>query len=658
MMKSLYSGVAGLKVHNQRMDVIGNNISNVNTTAYKASTVTFKDIFYQNKSDATTGDIVKGGRNANQIGYGANLGAIEQVMTQSGLTYSDIPTDCAIQGNGFFRVMDKVGNIYYTRNGSFHIDNYGNLCDPNGNIVLGVSGDPTGVDASSNRINLYVPPIEDKAASVSKNFKFNGDSYNYTISNRLIGPEGNIALTIIDLEDGETPFAVQNGKSLKVHMDLSAEYKNVTEFQQALDAAIAKGNVELGAGFGLDFDFESLPWEVTPIKSSATFTIPAAAVGGAATNLVFTAGEEGVIGDGFTINLQSAATDTVTANWVDNTLTITIPNNNATTAAQIENAIAAAAGGDKAKRLSVMGSDISAASAAQMGTAITGTTAGGRDGILQKPIHAKNTIEFGNTRITYTAEQGGDRPNGYEIDIKMNEKLTEPLAKWSEGVLTIQVPKEDVTIEQLQKAIDDAAGNNQSKKITLTVESKTNAADGTVTWNPVDPTTGSIAKAEVAKIGDKNYRTALTGGVNGFFKDFADAMDTVRLADGRYAEAQTTENLSKIYIDDDGVIYGVHAVHGTIAMGRIDLAVFENPMGLDQVGTSYWQPSLSSGDPVVKTPNDVGVGAIVGNALEMSNADLAQEISDMIITQRGFQANSRVITVTDTMLEELVNLKR
>ena len=93
-------------------------------------------------------------------------------------------------------------------------------------------------------------------------------------------------------------------------------------------------------------------------------------------------------------------------------------------------------------------------------------------------------------------------------------------------------------------------------------------------------------------------------------------------------------------------------------MGRIDLAVFENPMGLNQVGTSYWQPSLSSGDPEVKAPNDVGVGSIVSNALEMSNADLSQEISDMIITQRGFQANSRVITVTDTMLEELVNLKR
>ncbi len=70
MMKSLYSGVAGLKVHNQRMDVIGNNISNVNTTGYKASAVTFKDVFYQNKSYATSGDTTSGGRNANQVGYG------------------------------------------------------------------------------------------------------------------------------------------------------------------------------------------------------------------------------------------------------------------------------------------------------------------------------------------------------------------------------------------------------------------------------------------------------------------------------------------------------------------------------------------------------------------------------------------------------------
>ena len=668
MMKSLYSGVAGLKVHNQRMDVIGNNISNVNTTAFKASTVTFKDIFYQNKSEATTGNIVKGGRNANQIGYGANLGAVEQVMTQSGLTYSDIPTDCAIQGDGFFRVMDKVGNIYYTRNGSFHIDNYGNLCDPNGNIVLGVSGDPTGVDASSNRINLFVPPVDDKAASVSKTFKFDGEAYNYTISNRLIGPEGNIALTILDLNDGETPFAVQNGDSLTVHMDLSADYKNVNEFQQALDDAIAKGDVDLGAGFGLDFDFETLPWETVPVKAEYTIS------DGANINLIFVAGVDGVIGNDYTVSLKADGGVTeVMAEWNGNDLTVTIPQGAAVTTAQIENAIEKAAGGDATKRMNVIGNNIDAASAvAGLDEKANAPDTAGVDGVLQLPKHAANTIELGQksvdgaqratTILTFTAEQGGDKPNGYEINVKVNGKITDPVAKWSDGVLTISLPEladgDTLDLDDLQKILNEAAGNNQSKRVKVTIQNLNPNYDPDDANSQLYVEGDEIVASDTSFIGDKNYRTALTGGVNGFFKDFADAMDTVKLADGRYAAEQTTKNLKKIYIDDDGVIYGVHAVHGTIAMGRIDLAIFENPMGLDQVGTSYWQPSLSSGDPEVKTPNDLGVGSIVSNALEMSNADLSQEISDMIITQRGFQANSRVITVTDTMLEELVNLKR
>ena len=646
MMKSLYSGVAGLKVHNQRMDVIGNNISNVNTTAFKASTVTFKDIFYQNKSEATTGNIIKGGRNANQIGYGANLGAIEQVMTQSGLTYSDIPTDCAIQGEGFFRVMDKVGNIYYTRNGSFHIDNYGNLCDPNGNIVLGVSGDPTNVDASSNRINLYVPPIDDKAASVSKNFKFDGDTYNYTISNRLVGPQGNISLTIIDLEDGETPFAVQNSSSLTVYMNLSADYTNIAQFQQKFDEALAMGDIDLGRDFGIDFEFESLPWEdgEIPVKSSYTNTT---------LNMIFTAGQAGPDGDGFNIAIQSDPAYTeVIALWDGDDLTVTIPADRAVTASQIEAAIAVAAGGNKYKQMTVSASNPIAAGTTALGT--FAATDAGKEGILQQPIHAKNSVEITNTlKLEFIAGQGGDRPNGYEINVKMNDKLTEPVARWSDGVLTLSLPA-DATISEddLNTLLSEAAGDNWSKKLSVKIISRPSPTDE---W---DEGGNTLTSTELEKFGTKNYRTALTGGVNGFFKDFADAMDTVKLTDGRYAADQTTKDLDQIYIDDDGVIYGVHAVHGTIAMGRIDLAVFENPMGLNQVGTSYWQPSLSSGDPEIKSPNDVGVGSIVSNALEMSNADLSQEISDMIITQRGFQANSRVITVTDTMLEELVNLKR
>ncbi|MBD5115426.1 MAG: flagellar hook-basal body complex protein [Ruminococcaceae bacterium] len=547
MMKSLYSGVAGLKVHNQRMDVIGNNISNVNTTGYKASAVTFKDIFYQNKSYATSGDIMKGGTNANQVGYGASLGSIGQVMTQSGLTYSDSVTDCAIQGEGFFQVMDQVGNIYYTRNGNFHIDNVGNLCDANGNIVLGVSGDPTGVAASSNRINLYVPPIDNRRASVEKVYKDGLDEYTYTITANSYGDNGNISFTIIDIDDDETPFATQNDRTITVRIDLDQDFLSPTEtpaanetrktLEQAINDALTVGGVEL-------------PGEVLPLNFEYT-NMPADTHAVAATN---------------TLNF---------------------------------------AGTDEANP-------------------------------LNPPLS-----------LTFTAAEAGAFANNYEINIvaytpQGNDTNTNGgvKANWTENVLTIRVPNTRASsAADINAAIAAAAGENNRRVLTVA-------------------TTDTISAVQAGAIGDTNLRLGLQGGKDNFFKSIAETMDTVKLVGGSVAADQTTKDLESIFIDDDGVIYGVHTVHGTIAMGRIDLVVFENPEGLDQVGTSYWKESLSSGAAITKKANDVGTGSIVSTALEMSNADLSQEISDMIITQRGFQANSRVITVTDTMLEELVNLKR
>lgn len=557
MMKSLYSGVAGLKVHNQRMDVIGNNISNVNTTAFKASTVTFKDIFYQNKSYGSAGDATKGGTNANQVGYGANLGAIQQVMTQSGLTYSDSPTDCAISGEGFFQVMDQAGNIYYTRNGSFHIDNAGNLCDPSGNIVLGVSGDPTGVDASSQRINLYVPPVDDNAASVTKNFKFDGNEFEYTVSSSEFGPDGNISVTILGLKEGEVPFATKNGSMLTVKMDLEhctkadgsiGEFENQAEFQQAFAEAVRAGGVELPGG-DINFSFAEVP----PVIASAA---------------------------------------------ASNTTTYAVP-----------------------------GSDA--------------------------------------LNLTFTADVTGEYANGYEINIRASGNAKETTAKWSSNVLTITIPAGNPTanppiaggasIQDIQDAITKAAGGvDAAGNVDATMVPESNRK------KMITVTGDAISADQAEKMNDVNTRVrlGLQDGRNNFFQEFAESVGTIKLADGRFAAEQTTQDLESIYIDDDGVIYGVHAVHGTIAMGRIDLVTFENPMGLDQDGTSYWVESLSSGEPQVTRANDTGTGSVVSGALEMSNADLAQEISDMIITQRGFQANSRIITVSDTMLEELVNLKR
>lgn len=139
MMRSLYSGVSGLRVHQTKMDVIGNNISNVNTVGYKASSVTFSDILYQTTKSASGPNVQTGtaGTNAMQIGLGANLASITTSITKTGGSQrTDNPFDLMIEGDGFFVVNNGNGN-YFTKAGSFNVDAAGTLCTPTGATVMG-----------------------------------------------------------------------------------------------------------------------------------------------------------------------------------------------------------------------------------------------------------------------------------------------------------------------------------------------------------------------------------------------------------------------------------------------------------------------------------------------------------------------------------------
>ncbi len=130
------------------------------------------------------------------------------------------------------------------------------------------------------------------------------------------------------------------------------------------------------------------------------------------------------------------------------------------------------------------------------------------------------------------------------------------------------------------------------------------------------------------------------------------------LAGGTAGGPITLDQLTSISIGADGIISVTHPEKGTVAAGRICLANFANPAGLELNGTNYYTTTANSGDPQLCDPGSDGSGSLKSNALEMSNVDLSAEFADMITTQRGFQANSRIITVSDTMLEELINLKR
>ncbi|MCM1335270.1 MAG: flagellar hook-basal body complex protein [Bacteroides sp.] len=609
MMKSLYSGVAGMKTHNQRMDVVGNNISNVNTVGYKAGTVTFKDVYYQTKAGATSGDATSGGKNPTQIGYGVRLGTVNQVMGQSGFNYTDNVFDVAIEGEGFFQVMDDAGNVFYSRNGAFSVDSYGNLVDPNGYIVLGVSGDPSNVQTGqSQRINLSIPPVDNNIASASKTV----NGYGVTVSASTYGEEGNLSFTIVD---SDTPFATRSGSNIVIYMDLSQDFGHQAMedlYTNYADTIAAVEAYELGAGDPPDN--ETL--QNLQLATEAAFNVALEEFQNAVNNAIEQGGiglEEGVLPLNFEMD-SVPSYDEIMATQASNIVELT-------------------------------------------------------QAILDDD--GNETGEFLAYDLRFEADTPGAFGNKFEVDLKTQSGQGTVTAKWRGDVLTITIPETGATLEEIQAQITLAAGGDSNKSITVS------ARAATVTYEEVADVDGiergvttRTAEGEFATEGDfgdfdfgaalngSTARTTLDGGQDNFFSDLAIALSTVTMTDGRVAAEQQIDDCTNVSIDSDGVIYARHAVHGLLLLGRIDLATFVNPMGLNQVGTSLWQESLASGEAQVKIPTEDGAGSVVSNALEMSNVDLAQEFSDMIITQRGYQANSRVITVSDSMLEELVNLKR
>ena len=548
-MKSLFSGVSGLKNHTVRMDVIGNNIANVNTTAYKGNTVTFRDVFYQTRTFASAGSNVSGGTNPRQVGYGLALGSIDKVMTQSGFTFTGSEYDCAIKGEGFFQVMDAAGNVYFTRNGVFNVDNAGNLVDSNGYIVLGVSGDPTGVGPSSQRISFFIPDVQNEAASATKNIVIGERDYDIVFEASGYGPNGNIG---INITHSEVPFATMNGNVLTVQMDLTEDFASPADFTAAVNAAIQAGGVNPGEGvLPINITFSSVPADTSPIAASNEFVFR---------------------------------------------------------------------------------------------------------------VEGATTTEI--NRVSFTAAVPGLDANKYEVAMRTTDVPGSSVrAVWSQNVLTITIPVDftgDLE-EAIQDAINKAAGmeredpddddsdwvegsGNQARVLTIAVDAET---------------TGDLEDWLIDALGTNTRRIGLFGGEDNFYRTAITKMgNTVVMENGRYAGPQTVRDLDLVFIDSEGVIYGEHAVHGRLLLGRIDLAIFQNVNGLSEFGTSYYKESLSSGPPEIKIAGTDGSGEVVSGALEMANVDLSQEFSDMIITQRGFQANSRIITVSDTMLEELVNLKR
>ena len=198
MLQAMYSGISAIEAQQTSLDVIGNNIANVNTTAYKAGRVTFEDQLSQTIQGASTPSANVGGTNPEQVGLGVRVSSIDTVMAQGGLQSTSKPTDMAIQGNGYFMLGDTNGTgVSYTRDGSFSLDSNGNLVNSSsGAYVLGWKADANGAIDSTQQITsaskLSIPVGGLTAVQPTSNMAFGGnlsaDATPYTAANPTATP--------------------------------------------------------------------------------------------------------------------------------------------------------------------------------------------------------------------------------------------------------------------------------------------------------------------------------------------------------------------------------------------------------------------------------------------------------------------------------------
>lgn len=740
MVKSLFTGVTGLKSHQQRMDMIGNNIANVNTIGFKTDVMTFADVYYQTKRNPSAPTATLGGINPRQVGYGVKVSSVEANLSQSGFNYTDNKTDIALDGKGFFQLMDGAGNIYYTRAGHFKFDEAGYLVNDDGYHVLGVSGECDGVSASSDIIRAIIPQTSNNVSSATK--LVNGT--NVTVSVSAPSDYTNMSVAF---KNADFPFASYANGILTIFFNQDQQFESATDFDNEIQKALTAGGVNLPDDVELTIEFDPIPDDIN--SKAAKNTVEDFKFSTVDATCRFHISRPSATGRGkdhayidFSVQDNTVADKVkLTYGGVKGTVTTTYDSTNGweitifddTTSADINDALKTFLSADEnsqVPKLSCTGFQIPTGFSNRQDAikALCGETI--TDGTINtEDIDPAGQKLFGvqssggvTGKFDFAVKENGSFGNNYVITFAKKSGYGNTSASWEENNLTINVCA-DTTLADINAAIKAASGGDEKRIITFyDIEgldygepTKIQEVDGSVTWQyalgysyntvngwtdrnntaatpdevaaafkiPVGelktPTATSVAKdITISKRDDPNAdpnrvvwnvatrdkffggnpQVRPTDGDDSFFTKTAKSLSTFNLTDGRIGEAQAMHNFTDYMIGSDGVIIGLHPIYGTMVIGRVDIATFDNPNGLEKVGGTNFRATVASGPAYLARPGEDGAGVVVPNALEMSNVDLADEFTNMITTQRGYQSNSRVITVSDTMIEELLSLKR
>lgn len=762
MLRSLYSGISGMRNHQTRMDVTGNNIANVNTTGFKSSRVNFQDTLSQTVRSG--GD----GTNPAQVGSGMAVGSVSNNFTQGPMQSTGRTLDLGIQGNGFFVVSDGT-NDFYTREGIFFVDKQGFLVNGEGlrvqslsnqdiqvlngpvsTINIGPDGAIAGTNTagqplkfSNNDSQAVVTPATQ--ASIKGAPKYTSPKVDEAIIRGIAtnpvtqplqeamirGDSKSPDVAPLGITDSAKPVDMSGYEFILKYTDGTNTHQatlntNLTEVKSWYDLANQLQNAvnndpNLKGKVVVSYDgspngglvFQTKTSNVTPGVT------PGIEISGAGVKKYL----------GSTSVLSDTGKPVVTKDWTGKTFYIDTGNGweEVTTVDDFSKIGGAAgptgldkvtSGEDLAKKLQALldarttipGTDIPPATNMTDGASndagtvgnvtITGKYTGTSDGDITVTYDGANYNIIGpndTTPVTITPPATSANYKGLTIDItgitagpangdtwtysnvRADKSATNVAVTWNIDHLefsTVGTPKDGITVPQIrikdavdligytdktEKGSNSADWSNKDffieyngTKYTFTEGEKKEAGFANII-------NGESLKSALAKLIDKKI------GENKIKIEYTNEGKLLlqTLDNGEIGEAPEVN----IGGADAGDLIGdkPDKVSGTAASvtppaqdkaGVIKLVTFQNPEGLEKAGRNLFGTSTSSGEPKAGQANQTGFGTINSSYLEMSNVDLTEEFTNMITTQRGYQANARVITVSDSLLEELIQLKR
>jgi flagellar hook protein FlgE len=564
---SLFAGVSGLRDHQTMMDVIGDNISNINTIGFKGSRVTFADTFNEFIQAGTNPTSTTGGTNSSQIGLGSTVSSIDRDWNQGTFEQTGITTDLALQGQAMF-VLKSNGVTEYSRAGNFSFDANGRLVSSQtGAIVQGKVANSSGVLPPGNNLaDIQINTSMKLPATATTNISWGGnlESDSALTRSQAVTLNGNLNSASLNVGDSSPE------SSTTVYNDYGAAYTFNTYYTKTADNTY-------------DLKYKCLDSSGNSVLTDST---GATVDSGSITGLTFVADSAG----NYALDTASQAKFDGAANLINASNTIKSSSLNFTFD----------------------------------GTSVTQNASTSTLAISADDNRTPNVV---NGTVTVYDSLG----TSHQVGIKYT-KIADNQWAWSASVA--------------------ASDTNDSKAVSSSGTLLFNS-DGTLDSANISPTNPTLVFNPSGGATQEQIALNFGSGFSGVTQTSSSSVMSALSQDGSASASMT--NMS---IDQYGNIVGVFSNGKSQNLAQILVTNFTNLNGLTSSGDNSYISYANSGDPIVGSLGQETNTTIQSGALEQSNVDLSTEFANMIVAERGFQANARVITTADTLLQEITNLIR